>query len=407
MCILINEASELVSESYLKTLSLTTYCQKYRLHLKTPCLTTYCQKYKVQVDKWSPRKHISELFSNIIQLWIQIHNLPVEYRNNHYGSRFAVKAGKIIQNSENEEGNSGRDEIQKFVKFKVEIDLLKPVVPGWTLGQGSGTPLWIDFKYERLPNICFTCGRFDHERRLCPVLSAHMHSTRLRTVKFGLWLRAEHQAVERLLAKKPSPGKSCTLSTGMVYTHTRAPESGTDLIRKTVTEPSEPTPTAAPESGADSIQKIVTKPSEPTPVNPPEPFKFSELVMEEITVGPKTLDTLSSKLDTIAKAFGLSFPKKPNTADLNYGQLGKCKERIIPLEKLKSFSCFKSFKGEKRNMIHEGRSIWRKTLLHTEGSADMGSGLEHLIEVIVSDTLHSVTFEDTSARTALQLRRQQ
>lgn len=109
-----------------------------------------------------------------------------------------------MQDSDGIVGTVGRDEIRKFTKFKVEIDLHKLIVSGWTLDLGSDTPVRIEFKYERLPNICFSCGRFDHETRLCPYATLVKASSAINS-KFGLWLRAEHSAMERIMKKKSSP----------------------------------------------------------------------------------------------------------------------------------------------------------------------------------------------------------
>lgn len=117
-------------------------------------------------SKWTPGKHVSELFSDKIQLWVQIHNLPVEYRGKQFAIRFAEKAGKVIQSSKGNEGKAGMDDIRKYIKYKVEVDLHKPVVPGWTLDRGTKSPVWIEFKYERLSNICFSCEKIEHETRL-------------------------------------------------------------------------------------------------------------------------------------------------------------------------------------------------------------------------------------------------
>lgn len=80
----------------------------------------------IQVDKWIPCKQLSELFSGKLQIWVQIHNLPVEYRNKVFALRFAEKAGKVIQSpyvnegkTLTEEGQIHRDEVRKYVKFKV------------------------------------------------------------------------------------------------------------------------------------------------------------------------------------------------------------------------------------------------------------------------------------------------
>lgn len=85
---------------------------------------------------------LSELFSAKLQLWIQIHNLPVEYSAKMFAIRFTEKAGKVIETSENNQTQSQKNEIprdvvRKYIKFRVEIDLQKPIVPGWTLDRGG------------------------------------------------------------------------------------------------------------------------------------------------------------------------------------------------------------------------------------------------------------------------------
>lgn len=124
--------------------------------------------WALQIEKWTPGKQITDLFTNKLQLWVQIHNLPVEYRRDQFAIRLAEKVGRVLQNSGSTLSKTGNDEIRKYAKFKIEIDLYKPLIPGWTLDLGAETPIWIEFKYERLPNICFGCGLFDHETRECP-----------------------------------------------------------------------------------------------------------------------------------------------------------------------------------------------------------------------------------------------
>lgn len=58
--------------------------------------------WAIQVDKWLPGKQLSELFTHKMQIWVQIHNLPIEFRNKHFALRFAEKAGKVIQFNANE-----------------------------------------------------------------------------------------------------------------------------------------------------------------------------------------------------------------------------------------------------------------------------------------------------------------
>lgn len=57
--------------------------------------------------------------------------------NKEFAIRFAEKAVKVIQVQETKEGFIRRDEIRKYSKFKIEIDLPKPLVSGWTLDRGT------------------------------------------------------------------------------------------------------------------------------------------------------------------------------------------------------------------------------------------------------------------------------
>lgn len=46
-------------------------------------------------------------------------------------------------------------------------------------------PVWVVFKHERLPNICYRCGTLNHESRNCSFQAAG------KEIVFGSWLRAE------------------------------------------------------------------------------------------------------------------------------------------------------------------------------------------------------------------------
>lgn len=112
----------------------------------------------IQVEAWSPGKTLSELFSGKIQILMQVHNLPIEYRDKKFIIRFAEKAGKVIKTMDYKANDS--DEIMKYIRFLVEIDMEAPIVPGWRLDGGDQSPVRINFKYEKLQNMCFNYRRF-------------------------------------------------------------------------------------------------------------------------------------------------------------------------------------------------------------------------------------------------------
>ena len=49
----------------------------------------------------------------------------------------------------------------------------------------EGGKFWVTFKYERLPNFCFLCGKMGHDDKHCPETSDWHNTPR----QYGDWLR--------------------------------------------------------------------------------------------------------------------------------------------------------------------------------------------------------------------------
>ena len=55
---------------------------------------------------------------------------------------------------------------------------------------GQGKEIWVSFKYERLPNICYWCGYLNHDDRDCETWLESEGSLKVEDQQFGSWLRA-------------------------------------------------------------------------------------------------------------------------------------------------------------------------------------------------------------------------
>ena len=51
---------------------------------------------------------------------------------------------------------------KSFLRFRVMLNLLNPLVPGFTHHRLPSAPIWIQYKYERLSDYRYTCGRVRH-----------------------------------------------------------------------------------------------------------------------------------------------------------------------------------------------------------------------------------------------------
>ena len=96
-------------------------------------------------------------------LWVQVHDLPT-------GSLIVTVAKDIalvVGNVDESETDSGDCERCNFMRVMVVIDVLDPLCRGRKISWTSGKESWVSFKYKRLQNICYWCGRFTHNDKDC------------------------------------------------------------------------------------------------------------------------------------------------------------------------------------------------------------------------------------------------
>ncbi|XP_030464240.2 uncharacterized protein LOC115683772 [Syzygium oleosum] len=136
---------------------------------------------------WVPNKppHCYKFTS--CAFWVQVHGLPMEWCSMEMVSYVTQILG-VVQEVKIEKKGAA---FHRVGRAKVVLNLDSPLSPGIfiTLEEEK---IWLDFKYERLPRFCYSCGKIGHYTTNCPVIpydeaknGDHCSS------KFGLWLKAE------------------------------------------------------------------------------------------------------------------------------------------------------------------------------------------------------------------------
>lgn len=114
--------------------------------------------------------------------WVQFHNLPLGCMNPKMGKNIANTVGSFKDCEIQEDGLSWGSVLQALI----EMNIQQPIARGRTINV-QGNRHWIPFTYEKLPRLCFKCGRISHGNGHCDFNETQNKSP---TGPLGPWLRA-------------------------------------------------------------------------------------------------------------------------------------------------------------------------------------------------------------------------
>ena len=128
---------------------------------------------------------MEELKFEKTRFWVQVHGLPYKFMNVKAAEKICEVVGNIVASTDPAETKGGN-----FMRIRVEMDVSLPLCCGQVVSMEKGKKSWINFKYERLPNICYWCGKMDHLNRDCEIWLESEGSLTESQKQFGPSLRA-------------------------------------------------------------------------------------------------------------------------------------------------------------------------------------------------------------------------
>jgi hypothetical protein len=84
-----------------------------------------------------------------------------------------------------------------IVKIKVAINVHQPISAGIHVGNPTDGTSWVDFRFEKLPQVCFHCGLIGHSDKQCKNQAINMDTM----TPLGPWIRS-NQYGRRKMAEK-------------------------------------------------------------------------------------------------------------------------------------------------------------------------------------------------------------
>ena len=142
-------------------------------------------KHLVVLQRFENNSPICELSFTWTSFWVQIYDIPFHYMNQRVAEDICAVIGVVDRTTSTDEMEGG-----SFMRVRILIDISLPLCRGRVLSLEDGGEVWVNFKYERLPNICYWCRCLTHNDRDCEVWINSDGTLKAGDQEYGPWLRA-------------------------------------------------------------------------------------------------------------------------------------------------------------------------------------------------------------------------
>ena len=120
-------------------------------------------KYLLILHKLQAGESARKVCLDRVSFWIQIHGLPTMSQTKEIGTRTGETLGLVEKMDVDDKGFC----MGGCLHIRVSVKTTELLCRGRKLRLGKAEPIWVDFKYERLPIFCYLCGLMDHDEKEC------------------------------------------------------------------------------------------------------------------------------------------------------------------------------------------------------------------------------------------------
>lgn len=116
------------------------------------------------LNKWKADEALEDIDLSWVPIWVQIHDIPPIRMNVDN----AIKIGNYVGKFMELEKAPDLHRACKFLRLRVMMHTHVKLKIQCFIQKEDGQKKWLQFRYKRLPDFCYSCGKLDHTKPACP-----------------------------------------------------------------------------------------------------------------------------------------------------------------------------------------------------------------------------------------------
>ncbi|KAJ1392682.1 Zinc knuckle CX2CX4HX4C [Sesbania bispinosa] len=117
--------------------------------------------------------------------WVRVYDIPIALRTDSIARMIGNNIGSSVRWDSSDDKKVG-----SCIRVRVSLDITKAIRRGMMIKRGDRDPIRVFFKYERLGNLCYFCGKLDHTLKECDDKDDDCSDEDTDNLPYGPWLRA-------------------------------------------------------------------------------------------------------------------------------------------------------------------------------------------------------------------------
>ncbi|CAA0818673.1 Unknown protein, partial [Striga hermonthica] len=167
----------------------------------------YDNQYLI-LQEWQDNISSTHTSFDILHLWVHVYNVPFHWQSAEVG----LKIGRLFKGVKNVTlSTAGDNGAGRVIRILAAINIKEPLLRCANVRLGNKT-IKVSFKYEKLVNLCYYCGKLGHLDRDCTKRIEDIAQNSLQEGQFGEWLKAGDNTITYPFQQHSTSGSSMARS---------------------------------------------------------------------------------------------------------------------------------------------------------------------------------------------------